>query len=181
MDIYGKIADKLKNIAGQGLVQQSMLFVAVVKKIEGSTCVVELDELAISDVRLRAVVNNEKEQLLVVPKLGSYVRILAASNDMRDLSVIAYSEIDSVNITIDNTIVDVTKDGVVFNGGKLDGMVKVEAMVDWMTKVYQDLQTLKSQLSLHPTTGNGAPLGLTFNPTASSPEVSNFANKKVKQ
>jgi hypothetical protein len=185
MDIYGKINSKIKEIAGTGdggKASRSLVFPALVKSVSGSTCVVEIDGLEISDVRLRAVVNTESEQLLIVPKTGSYVLIADLSGgDLRQLAAIGFSEVESINITIGQTTLEVSGSGVVINGGGLKGMVKVEAMVDWMGKLYNDLQALKLSLSTHPVVGNSAPLALVFNPTTPSPQVGNFENTKVKQ
>jgi hypothetical protein len=179
MDIYGQIKGKIKMISGE---QKSIVFTAQVKKVDVDTCTVDLDGLLVSDVRLRAVINNESDHILIVPKINSYVLIADLSGgDFRQLAVIAYAEIESVSIKIGETTLDIDGEGVVFNEGKLNGLVKVDAMVSWMQKVYIDLQTLKSQLSIHPVAGNGAPLAFIFNPATPNPGVSTFANNKIKQ
>ena len=79
----------------------------------------------------------------------------------------------------DVELVEVKSEKIEINGGNLGGMVKVEEMVNWMAKLYGDLQTLKTQLSTHITAGNGAPLGLIFNPSTPNPQVKTFANEKI--
>jgi hypothetical protein len=190
MDVYGKIRGVIREMAGTtgttgmraGTALQSVIFTAVVKSVAGETCTVEIDGLPITDVRLRAVINGKSEYLLIVPKIGSYVLVADLSGgDLRQPAVIGYSEITSVNIVIGETRVEVIGAGVVINGGDLKGMVKVEAMVDWMKKLYNDLQTLKTSLATHPVAGNTAPLALVFNPSVPSPAVEDFENEKVKQ
>jgi hypothetical protein len=79
----------------------------------------------------------------------------------------------------DVELVELKSGNIIINGGDNKGFVKVEKMTEWMQKVYSDLQTLKTQLSTHPTAGNGVPFGLVFNPTTSRPEASNFENNKI--
>jgi hypothetical protein len=214
MDIYGQIALKIKQIAGNGKLQQAALFPAQVEKVEGALCTVKLDEFSISDVRLRAVINENEDMLLIRPKEGSYVLVADLSGgDYRDLAVIEYSEVESVHLKIQETVIDkdkegirvwvgetvlevgkdavhietgettadMDKNGIVFNGGELKGLVKIEVMIDWMSKLYQDLQTLKNQLLTQPVAGQGAPLNLVFNPVTPQPELTDFENEKVKQ
>jgi hypothetical protein len=182
MDIYGKIAQKIQEIAGTGKLQQAILFTAETVSIQGTTCTVKLDELFITGVRLRSVINENKEQLLLEPKVGSYVLVADLSGgNYRSLAVIGYSEVTAIHIKIGNTTIDIDQGGIVFNGGKLKGLVKIEAMIDWMSKLYNDLQTLKNQLQAQPVVGQGAPLNLIFNPTVPQPQVTDFENEKVKQ
>jgi hypothetical protein len=49
MDVYGRIAEKLKAIAGQA--RQANIFTAQVEQVSGSTCTVKLGELSIAVIR----------------------------------------------------------------------------------------------------------------------------------
>jgi hypothetical protein len=180
MNVYSEIAGKIKSIARADGLRQSVIFSAKVEKVEGETCTITIDEVPITGVRLRAVVNNNAEQLLIQPKVGSYVMV-ADLGELRQVVVVAYSEIDKIHIKIGNTTVDIDNNGVVFNGGELKGLVKIDAMVDWMSKLHGDLTTLQGLLSTSPVAGNGAPLGIVFNPTTPAPQVGSFENKKIKQ
>lgn len=119
-NVYSDIKKKLQELCQK---QTSALILAEVKKVDGTTCTVAIDDLELSDVRLRAVVNEEESGIVVSPKVGSMVMITDLSHgNMRDWAVIMYSEID--NITI--------------NGGKNNGMIniqdltdKLNALVDW--------------------------------------------------
>jgi hypothetical protein len=62
MDVYGKIAKAVKDIAGQKGV---LTFPAKVKSVSNTTCTIIISDMEISDVRLRAVVNNETDQLII--------------------------------------------------------------------------------------------------------------------
>ena len=120
MSVYSDIRNKLQELCQK---QTSALILAEVKQVDDTTCTVIIDDLELSDVRLRAVVNEEESGIVVTPKVGSMVMITDLSHGaMRDWAVIMYSEID--NITI--------------NGGKNNGIIniqdltdKLNALVDW--------------------------------------------------
>jgi hypothetical protein len=180
MDVLSKIAESIKSIARTDGLRQSVLFSAKVEKVEGETCTVTIDGLTVTNVRLRAVINNNAEQLLIQPRVGSYV-LAADLGELRQLVVIAYSEIDKIHIKIGSTTMDIDNNGVMFNGGELKGLVKVDAMVEWMSKLHSDLTTLQTLLSTSPVAGNGAPLAIAFSPTTPAPQTDSFENKKIKQ
>jgi hypothetical protein len=98
MDVYSQIQKKLKEITDPNG-KQSVVFPAEVVSISGNTCVVKVDNLELSDVRLKSVVDNETEQLLVTPEIGSFVLVVDLSNgEYRDLAVIKYSKVTEINI-----------------------------------------------------------------------------------
>jgi hypothetical protein len=180
MDVYSKIGMSIRRIAKTDGSQRPVILPAKVEKVAGETCTVTIDGLTVTDVRLRAVVNNNTEQLFIQPRAGSYV-LVADLGDLRQLVVITYSEVEKIHVKISDTTIDIDDDGVVFNNGGLKGLVKIEAMVEWMSKLHGDLTTLQGLLSMSPVAGNGAPLGIVFNPTTPLPQVDSFENKKIKQ
>lgn len=147
------------------------LFTAKVLSTDGETCCVDADGLVLSDVQLRAVVNGEESGILITPKTGSYVTVADLSGDLTRIVVVGFSEVEKIEVNAD--------DKIVFNGGQNKGLVKVEKMVNWMQKVYDDLQTLTVLLSSSPVVGNGAPLGIVFTQTTPSPVVDDFQNKDI--
>ncbi|MDY6347025.1 MAG: hypothetical protein SPL42_01145 [Bacteroidales bacterium] len=118
------------------------LFTAKVLSTDGEKCCVEIDGLVVSDVQLRAVVNGEESGILITPKTGSYVTVADLSGDLTRIVVMGFSEVEKIEVNAD--------DKIVFNGGNNKGLVKVEKMVEWMQKVYNDLQTLTGLLSTQP-------------------------------
>jgi hypothetical protein len=182
MDELGKIKQSIQKIAGKVSVP---VFAVQVVSVKGETCVVNLDGLNLTDVRLRSVINGKEEQMLITPQVGSYVLVADLSEGkLNDLAVLTYSEIEKINIKVGETTIDIDKTGVVFNGGKLDGMVQVEKMVDWMNKVYSDLQKLiglLAKIPVAPDPSSGALSGVAvFVPTTPAPVKENFKNNKVK-
>jgi hypothetical protein len=181
MDIYGKISDKVKNIAQTKKLGISPAFTARVKSISGNTCTVILDEMEITDVRLRAVVNNNTDKILVTPSIGSYVLVVDLSGgEYRNLAVIGYSEIDGIEIITGNTKIEVNNGSIVFNGGGLDGLVKINELTQKLNDLVQAFNT-----HIHTTTatiGTG-PVGSISAPTQTAQNFSksDYENNKIKQ
>ncbi len=113
MDIYAQIADAIKQIGGK---KSALLFPAEVKSVEGKICTIRVGkDLDLSDVRLCAIVDDNIDQLLITPKVGSKVMVADLSNgEFRDLMVIKFSETDSIEI----------------HGGKLGGLIKIEELTN---------------------------------------------------
>lgn len=152
-----------------GINKPTML--GIVKDVDRTenTCTIEDDGVEWLGVRLRAV-SGENNGIIGYPTPGAYV-LCVKVEDTEEWAVLKASEYDSIEITIESLVI---------NGGDLGGLVKIDAMIDWMQKVYSDLQTLKTQLKAWPVAGNSAPLNLTFNPTAYNPIKSDFEDTKIK-
>jgi hypothetical protein len=188
MDIYSQIKQKIKSVAGGN--GHPMVFAAQVVSASGTTCTVKIDELTVTDVRLRAVVNTSIEQLLVVPKAGSYVLIVDLSGgNYSDLAVIAFSEVESVSIKIGDMTAVMDANGIVFNGGQLNGLVKIQELKDNLNALKQYVEAINSALPtafnaiLAGTAANGA-LGATSYQGAMAGKVvqiKDMENDKIKQ
>lgn len=176
MDKYRQIAELMKGFQRSG----NVVFPAIVESIEGATCTVKVDDLSISDVKLKPTTEETENTVLLTPAIDSTVLVGSLSGDYNNLFILHADALSAAYLKVDETSLKLDKNGVEINGGKNGGAVKIDAMISWMQDVYSDLQVLKTQLATHPTAGNGAPLALTFNPTAPSPLKSNFEDKKVK-
>ena len=154
----------------------------VVTQVTENTCTVEReDSPTLHDVLLNAIDEDLQSCLTVYPKEGSNVLVAIVENLKTEAVIVKYSEVEKVKIKIGEQTLFMDKEGFVFNDGKNKGLVKISNMVDWMNKLYTDLQTLRILLSTHPVSGNGSPLGLTFDPVTPSPNVQMFENKYIKQ
>lgn len=122
MDDFSRIKRSIRQIAGH----REMLYVGRVKSVDGETCTVQFDDLTLSDVRLRAVVNGKESKMLITPACGSYVTVIDPDNAMTDLLVIAYSEIEKVEIDCDK---------VSFNGGENDGLIKITELTNKLNEL----------------------------------------------
>ena len=141
-----------------------MLYVGRVKSVEGETCTVQVDDLTLSDVRLRAVVNGKESKMLITPACESYVTMIDLGDAMTDLLVIAYSEIEKVEIACDK---------VSFNGGNNGGLINIQALTD-------KLNSLITKFNTH--THNVPQLGksLVTENTVMELERSDYEDEKVK-
>jgi hypothetical protein len=109
----------------QKLVKNSIPLVAQVGLVtyidfDQHTCDVELtDGTELPDVRLRAVLNDKSDGLIVYPKLGSYVLVSSINNRLEQSFVVLASEVDTI----------------VFNEGKNGGLVKIEELVERLNRL----------------------------------------------
>jgi len=155
------IRDKIIQIARNDKV---LLFIAEVVSVDGITCTVNRNGTLLSGVRLTAY-SDESTSLFIKPAMGAKVVIADLSDgNKRELSVIQYGEIESITIM----------------GGKNGGFVIGSKLTDWMNKVAQDFQTLKTLLQDTPIAGNGAPAAIQFMPTTNSVKDNDIENTKVK-
>ena len=97
MDVYGNINQTLQKICQT---QKDIFYIAQVKQVSGQTCTVIINNtLELTDVRLRAVQDNQETGILITPTVGSYVMITDLSNSNKtDFAVIMYSQIDKIEI-----------------------------------------------------------------------------------
>jgi hypothetical protein len=173
----------IKEVAGSTLALVTRTGKVISIDETARTCDVEFEDGVTAPIlgcRLNSIVSDYKDSVVLIPRKGSYVFVVSVGGRNEDVFVMGYSEIDKVLVKIGDTSVNMDRDGVVFNGGDNKGLVKVQNMVDWMSKVHQDLTTLTSLLLNTAVAGNGAPLGIVFNPGTPSPQASNFENDKVK-
>lgn len=76
---------------------------AVVVSVEGDTCTVRIwaSDLEVSDVRLIAEIGGTPG-LLITPKVGSFVLVACVQNEVADLFIAQYTEIDALKFTKNN-------------------------------------------------------------------------------
>ena len=123
MDSYTEIRNKIRAMIGQ---RTPLLLTGNVESVDGGTCTVTVGDLTLTDVRLRAVVNNKDSRILITPETGSYVTLIDLSGELREMEVIGYSEIEAIDIHgTDANPVKVT-----INGGHNDGLVKIQKLTD---------------------------------------------------
>ena len=96
MDIYAKIANQLRDFQRAG--RTPMIFPCKVVSVEDNTCTVDFDGLQLSDVRLSATVDSAIEPIIITPAIGSTVVVVDLSGEMRELCVLLYSSVQSINI-----------------------------------------------------------------------------------
>ena len=93
MDKHAKIK---KLLEGFGL-KPNLPITATVLSISGDTCSVKLQSaLVLSDVRLKATIDSEEDELLVVPKVGSSVIVFSQTGDLSGLMVLKVSAVEKI-------------------------------------------------------------------------------------
>lgn len=174
METYSGVARRIREIAGSKDINRPPLFPVLVTDVLGATCSGRIDEMEVTDIRLRAVVDGEDEQLLITPKVGSYILVADLSGGtFRQLSAISYSEIESVHIKIGATTLDMDAAGIVLNGGSLGGLVAISELT---SKLNALVDTFNAHT--HPVAGNAA--SATVNQAAPFSK-GDYENEKVKQ
>lgn len=134
MDVYGKIAKSIRELGGGST--NAQIFPAKIKSIDGTKCSILIGQLELSDVRLRAVINNEDDKILVTPKVGSQVLVADLSGgNYRDLAVMKYSEVEKIEIKVANM-------EVVVNGGKISIKNASQNLYDLLVELIDAINAL---------------------------------------
>ena len=136
MDSYKELAQLVQAAAGKASLT---LMQGIVRKVDGVLCDVELGNITVSDVRLRASEAAEAGQLLVTPAVGSAVIVGSLSGDLTQLVVLAVDRAESVTI----------------NGGKLGGLINIEPLTQKLNELVQAFNSHTHQGTHGPT---GPPL-----------------------
>lgn len=115
---------------------------AVVKKVDGVNCTVDLintDLKDVPDVSLRAD-DEATEGTLIVPRVGSLIYVGAVDNAMDSLFVVHVSEVDQVQAVIGKVSVNIDKTGVTATSDKMSVAItdKVTITADKLTAVVSD-------------------------------------------
>lgn len=134
MDRSREIRSVIKDIAGGG---GTVFVMGKVVSVESETCTVKIaDRVSVSDVRLNASANGNESNILAKPVVGSMVMMADISGgELRDLVVIAFSEIDTLTVKFAGD--------VVVNGGENDGLVKVIELTEKLNNIEKDINNLK--------------------------------------
>lgn len=124
--------------------------------------------------------------IVAYPKVGSYV-VVGFIADGAAGAVLLADEIESFELVIDDTKVEIDKDGIRLNGGALGGLVKVVELTGRLNAIEQDLNALKTAFNgWTPTAQDG---GSALKAAASSwagatlklSEREDYENVKIKQ
>lgn len=84
--------------------------VVAVNKDKG-TCVVEADGLQLLDVQLSSILDGNNQKFYLFPKQESSVLVSPINEDLNRLYVESYSEIESLDLNIEQVRFQVDKDG----------------------------------------------------------------------
>ncbi len=179
-----EIEQLLERMARKGAsqIQIKQIISGIATDITETTCTLQRDDAPpLYNVRLNAIDDDLKSYATIYPKDKTNVLAAIIENMKTEAVVIRCSEVEKIKIKIEEQTLVVDKNGVVFNEGKKNGLVEAQKMTDWMAKVYNDLQTLKTQLSTHIVPASGSAFGLVFTPTTEEPVTKDFENEQIKQ
>lgn len=145
-----ELSNAIKKLAASGLMACMNGEIISVDKTE-MTCEVSFGDE--DSVVASLVCGDKKKGIVQVPKVGSNVVVMFYSPTIA--FVVMVDEVDEILI----------------NGGENGGLVNVEELKSWMSNVESDLSTLKTLLSTSAVAGNGAALGIVFNPVTKNTEI----------
>ena len=128
MNEYSKLKNLLKGFGGENVIT---LYQGIVNRIDGCLCEVQIGNIAIPDVRLRASEIGAYGELLITPKVGTAVTIGSLSGDLSQLVVLKVDHIESI----------------VINGGKLGGLINIEQLTEKLNTIEDDINSLKNVMS----------------------------------
>lgn len=186
MNKRAQIAQLLGDIVGKNR-SGIVFFSAQVVSVQGDTCTVSIDELELSDVRLTPTTTERSDTLLLTPAIDSFVLVGSLSGDLNNLCVLAVDTLASLELTIGDIGVFIDKTGIVLNGGKLGGLVKVSDLTKKINALENQINQLKNMLKVWVPAPNdgGAALKAAISTWAGQPIVitksSELENEKVKQ
>lgn len=131
MDDYRELRDRLTAIGGKDIT----IYQGIVKKVHGCLCDVEIGRIVIPGVRLRASETEDQGAMLLTPKIGTAVTVGSLSGDLSQLVVLQVDHIESI----------------VINGGKLGGLINIEALTDKINELIQAFNNHTHQVTVsHP-------------------------------
>lgn len=103
------------------------------------TCTVNLhDDITVSEVRLKATIDNSTNGCFVIPKINSHVKIALLDGGV-EFSLLQASEIDKYMVKIGNRTFEIDATAHVFDGGNNKGMVKVVPLTQRLNAVENKL------------------------------------------
>lgn len=137
MDPYKELQERLKSVGGNS--RTITIWQGIVNSIDGVTCEVQVGNIAIPGVRLRASESQSDNAMIIVPKVGTAVTIGSLSGDLSMLVVLKVDEVESITI----------------NGGKLGGMVNVDALTNALNKL---VSTFNNHMHTVPNGTSSAPV-----------------------
>ena len=136
---------EIQDALGQLITPEVSTFSATVLSVdkEKGICKVTNDKLEYN-VRLASVINTNKEKFFLYPKLNSKVLVSAIDEDINQLYVAKYSEIEQLRLQIGNTDFCIDKEGFNFKKGN-------ESLKSLMVELIGAIKNLKFTTNVGPT------------------------------
>ncbi|WP_299460787.1 hypothetical protein [uncultured Microscilla sp.] len=142
-EVYQKLIEVITDTVP---VQSEMATVKAVdkEKLECTVVPITNEALEIGGVNLKAVIDETKNGLVQIPKVGSIVLISLIENTDGDHYVSMYSDIDEVQLVQnEEEILKIDNMGkVTFHQGENKGLIKIEALKTQLEKNTQAIQKI---------------------------------------
>lgn len=133
MDDYRQLQEHLRNVAGGR--KTISIYQGIVKSVDGNLCEVNVGNINIPGVRLKASELADDGLMLITPKVGSAVTIGSLSGDLTELVVLQVDHIETI----------------VINGGKLGGLINIEQLTDKINELVESFNSHTHQVTVsHP-------------------------------
>ena len=142
------------------------VMVGTVKSVDSGSgvCSVEIDELEIEDIALRAVDDGNSDGILLVPSVGSVV-LVGRWNESRNFSVLSTTSLDEIYL----------------KGDDFDGLVKVGELVEKLNNLENKVNDIITSYIAHVHPSNGTPPTPTpVLPPLTPTQQTELENQKVK-
>lgn len=158
MNEYSKLKEYLSGFGSKGIA----ITQGIVKSVTGNLCDVEIGNIVIPDVRIRASELDDAGEMLVTPKIGSAVILGSLSGDLSQLVVLRVDHIESI----------------IINGGKLGGLVNIEQLTNKINELVNTFNTHTHNVTVsHP---GGTFTTVTPGSSASSFNKEDYEDENIK-
>lgn len=148
MDTPAEIKLLLKSIIGAN---PNLPVTGTVQSIQGESCTVKLiSGLDISDVKLKATIDDQSDFILVTPKVGSSVLMLSSTGDLSNMTVIKADQFEKIEIC---------QGGLELLIDSSDSKLSIKNQSVSLKEIFTDLGTLLKGLKVYTPMGpSGTPL-----------------------
>lgn len=96
------------------------------------------------DVRLKSVIDESDQHLLLVPKVGSKIFCIPEGNSQERFIALAFNEVDKLICKIGDISMVMSEEGIVFNNAALESyMTNINSLVEKVNIIEQNINDLK--------------------------------------
>ena len=123
MDKYKKLGDIIKGFGGTNNMN---VIAGEVISVQGESCTVEIGGMEITDVRLKAAINNNSNKVLITPKVGSIILLASLTGDLKDLCVISVDEVEKIEYRQGQTTVNINSEANTLESDLAGTVIKMD-------------------------------------------------------
>ncbi len=153
-----------------------------------SASFVSNEEMVLEGVRLQAIDDENDNGFILIPAIDSIIMLICAEKvgENAEYIVVMCSEIDKINLKIDNTQkLKITKTLIEFNGGSKGSMVEIAKLKTQINTLENAFNTLLTNYKLHNHAHPQGPTTAFLVPSTQSnvaqTQISDLENSEIKQ